>query len=358
MARRRAAGRAGRVHAARVPERPDRSGAGRGGGRPHRRGHAAAGARGVRSARGHADGARSRAIDAALFDLTRALEASLDFPDEGYHFVDAGEARAARSRAYRVGIDDAARRTRARGRLIREGAQVAIVGRPNAGQVEPVQPARRRGSRDRDRRARHDARSADRDASTSSGMPLTIVDTAGVRGGAADAIEAEGIARARRRAASPTLSLVVLDRSRPLTDDDRALLAATARSRGSSWRTSPICRRRGMPRRSRRGAVAIVRADRRGSRRACARRSRRRSRATSHCAIAPADHERAPRGSAAQARAALERARRRPPRRARRRNSSLADLHEARGAARGDHGRAHAGRRAARRSSSSSVYGK
>src|SRR3989337_233860 len=31
-------------------------------------------------------------IDAELFDLTAKLEASLAFPDEGYHFVDAGEA--------------------------------------------------------------------------------------------------------------------------------------------------------------------------------------------------------------------------------------------------------------------------
>src|SRR6185503_19934561 len=33
-------------------------------------------------------------IDADLFDLTARLEASLDFPDEGYHFVEAGEASA------------------------------------------------------------------------------------------------------------------------------------------------------------------------------------------------------------------------------------------------------------------------
>ena len=35
------------------------------------------------------------AIETELFDLVARLEASLDFPDEGYHFVDAGEAQAA-----------------------------------------------------------------------------------------------------------------------------------------------------------------------------------------------------------------------------------------------------------------------
>ena len=31
-------------------------------------------------------------IDAALFDLIARLEASVDFPEEGYHFVDPGRA--------------------------------------------------------------------------------------------------------------------------------------------------------------------------------------------------------------------------------------------------------------------------
>ena len=35
---------------------------------------------------------RIREIDAAVFDLSARVEASLDFPDEGYHFVEAGEA--------------------------------------------------------------------------------------------------------------------------------------------------------------------------------------------------------------------------------------------------------------------------
>ena len=34
---------------------------------------------------------RIASIESALFDLIAKLEASLDFPDEGYHFVEAGE---------------------------------------------------------------------------------------------------------------------------------------------------------------------------------------------------------------------------------------------------------------------------
>ena len=71
-------------------------------------------------------------IDAALFDLIARLEASVDFPDEGYHFIEPATVATA--------IDAHPRRDRwrccataRRGRLIREGLQVAIVGEPNVG---------------------------------------------------------------------------------------------------------------------------------------------------------------------------------------------------------------------------------
>ena len=50
------------------------------------------------------------AIDAALFDLAAKLEASLDFPDEGFHFVTPDGVRA--------GVD---RQRRALGRLRQDG---------------------------------------------------------------------------------------------------------------------------------------------------------------------------------------------------------------------------------------------
>jgi tRNA modification GTPase len=64
------------------------------------------------------------------------------------------------------------------------------------------------------------------------GIPMTVVDTAGIRATAADAVEAEGIARAHAARDVAALVILVLDRSRPLTGDDRALLdAATGASR-------------------------------------------------------------------------------------------------------------------------------
>src|SRR5438477_4811462 len=70
-------------------------------------------------------------IDAALFDLIARLEASVDFPDEGYHFIDPDALAAAidglRERTGKLLADGG------RGRLVREGLQIAIVGKPNVG---------------------------------------------------------------------------------------------------------------------------------------------------------------------------------------------------------------------------------
>jgi tRNA modification GTPase len=70
-------------------------------------------------------------LDSALFDLIARLEASVDFPDEGYHFVAPGEvATAIDALSCRTALLLADAR---RGRLIREGLQIAIVGEPNVG---------------------------------------------------------------------------------------------------------------------------------------------------------------------------------------------------------------------------------
>ena len=74
---------------------------------------------------------RLRDIDAALLDLVARLEASLDFPEEGYHFITPSQAHEALA-SVQASIDDLLADA-ARGRMIREGLTAAIVGRPNAG---------------------------------------------------------------------------------------------------------------------------------------------------------------------------------------------------------------------------------
>ncbi|HEV3485838.1 MAG TPA: tRNA uridine-5-carboxymethylaminomethyl(34) synthesis GTPase MnmE, partial [Vicinamibacterales bacterium] len=169
-----------------------------------------------------------RDADAQLFDLCARLEASLDFPDEGYHFVGAAGAAAEIEAISRT--LDALLATADRGRLIREGAQVAIVGPPNSGKSSLFNYLAGAG-----RAIVTDVPGTTRDLLTEvvdiDGIPITLVDTAGVRTRPSDAIEAEGIARATHARSIAALTLLVLDRSRELSADDRALVSAPDRAR-------------------------------------------------------------------------------------------------------------------------------
>jgi tRNA modification GTPase len=163
-------------------------------------------------------------IDAELFDLIARLEASLDFPDEGYHFVEAGEAGLAlRAIERKLGtlVCEAKR-----GRLIREGARVAIGGKPNVGKSSLFNTLLRTG-----RAIVTPIAGTTRDLVTETGdvdgLRLELVDTAGVRE-TIDEVESEGVARARRSWTTADLVLVVLDASQPLDDNDVTLLDETS----------------------------------------------------------------------------------------------------------------------------------
>ena len=162
-------------------------------------------------------------IDGELFDLIARIEASLDFPDEGYHFVEAGEA-ATRLRALENALGALLCESR-RGRLIREGARVAIVGKPNVGKSSLFNALLRAG-----RAIVTPIPGTTRDLVTEAaeieGLKIELVDTAGIRD-AADEVEVEGVSRARRAMATSDLVLIVLDGSERLEEIDYVLLRET-----------------------------------------------------------------------------------------------------------------------------------
>ncbi len=191
--------------------------------------------------------AQIREADAALFDLCAQLEASLDFPEEGYHFIDP-DAAAGRIRSVVNQLDDLLAAA-GRGRMIREGMQLVIVGRPNAGKsslFNALAGARRAIVTDRP--------GTTRDLLTETveidGIPITLVDTAGVNAAAVDPVELEGMARAAAARDVAAVVMLVLDRSAPLGEDDRRLLAETSSSprvvavnkidRPEAWRVSEL----------------------------------------------------------------------------------------------------------------------
>jgi tRNA modification GTPase len=164
--------------------------------------------------------ARIDALDRKLLDLIARLEASLDFPEEGFHFI---EPREVVTRLSDV-IDDlnAVLSHEARGRLIREGATVVIAGRVNAGKSSLFNALI-----GQERAIVTDVPGTTRDFLTETidldGLAITLVDTAGARE-TNDKVEREGVARARRARDSADLVLVVIDSAEELTEDDRRLI--------------------------------------------------------------------------------------------------------------------------------------
>lgn len=162
-------------------------------------------------------------IERDLFSLAARLEAAVDFPEEPYAFVEPGEAAAA--------IDACASRIvellgqARRGRLIREGCQVTILGTTNTGKSSIFN-----GLLGSERAIVTALEGTTRDLLTETveiaGVAVDLVDSAGVRE-SQDVIEREGVSRARRATAVADLVLLVLDGSRPLETGDRSLLAET-----------------------------------------------------------------------------------------------------------------------------------
>jgi tRNA modification GTPase len=135
------------------------------------------------------------------------LEAAIDFPDEDLPDGLVAGARAtarALETEIRGHLDDGRR-----GERLREGVSVAIVGPPNAGKSTLLNLL-----------ARRDAAIVSPIAGTTrdvidididlDGYPVRIADTAGLRR-SADAVEAEGVRRAQKRAAHADFKIVVLD---------------------------------------------------------------------------------------------------------------------------------------------------
>jgi tRNA modification GTPase len=168
--------------------------------------------------------ARIKALDSRLLDLVARLEASLDFPDEGYHFIEPHAIACAVSGVIEE-LDELVRES-ARGRMIRDGAMVVIAGRPNVGKSSLFNALLGQA-----RAIVTETAGTTRDLVTETcdldGLKVTLVDTAGVRE-TIDRVEVEGVARAVRAREVADLVVVVLDGSEALTPDDARILDETA----------------------------------------------------------------------------------------------------------------------------------
>lgn len=178
----------------------------------------------ARSAMRSLQGDFSQAVHALVDGLIRLrmlVEAMLDFPEEEVDAPDLArrnrELAAVRSELERV--SGLARQ----GSLLREGAHIVLVGQPNVGKSsllnrlsgEEVALVSDIPGTTRD---------VIRQAIQLEGVPLHILDTAGLRE-SDDVVERMGIARTRSAAEKADLILVLLDARQGMTADDQTILA-------------------------------------------------------------------------------------------------------------------------------------
>jgi len=108
------------------------------------------------------------------------------------------------------------------GKLVHDGLSLAIVGRPNVGKSSLFNRLL-----ERDRAIVTDIPGTTRDliseTAVMEGIPVRFLDTAGIRV-SRDLVETLGVERSYQAMAEADLTLVVIDLSQPLTEDDAALI--------------------------------------------------------------------------------------------------------------------------------------
>ena len=187
----------------------------------------AASATAARAAVRSLEGAFSREVHAiveAVTNLRAFTEATLDFPDEDIEFVRASDAERKVGRL-RADLDALIARA-ATGARLAQGLVVVLVGRPNVGKSSLLNALARA-----DVAIVTEIPGTTRDtverAIEIGGIPITVVDTAGLRE-SGDTVERLGIERTWSAVARADLALVLVDAREAgdgLHDEDRAILA-------------------------------------------------------------------------------------------------------------------------------------
>jgi len=182
-------------------------------------------AQAANAARRSLTGAFSRRIDSFvdhLIHLRMYIEAALDFPEEEIDFLSDTRLRD-RLDALRAELDELLART-GEGVRLREGMQLVIVGRPNAGKSSLLNQlaGESRAIVTEIAGTTRDVLRAEIDLD---GLPLHVIDTAGLRA-SDDLIEQEGIRRAWAEIEQADLILLLIDGMQGRTAEDDETLAA------------------------------------------------------------------------------------------------------------------------------------
>lgn len=165
-------------------------------------------------------GTKVSALRQRLIALLASLEAAIDYAEEDITFLTPDEIR--REITAVAAAVQALIASHRQGRLLREGAQTVIIGRPNTGKSSLLN-ALLGEARAIVTEIPGTTRDVIEEQWELGGIPLRLLDTAGIRE-TDDAVERIGVERSHASLALADLLLLVVDRSVPLTQEDRQLL--------------------------------------------------------------------------------------------------------------------------------------
>ncbi len=168
---------------------------------------------------------------AKLVDLRMYVEACLDFPEEEIDFITQG--KVAEKLATIISELKIVFAKAKQGSLLREGLQVVLIGQPNVGksslmnqlsgeEVAIVTPIA--GT----------TRDAIKNTIQINGLPLHMIDTAGLRD-TEDEVEKIGIARTYRALESAQVALLLIDAAHGIGDEEKSILACLPQEIAKIW---------------------------------------------------------------------------------------------------------------------------
>ncbi len=178
----------------------------------------------LRMALGQLEGALSgkiRLMRDEILGMIANLEATIDFPEEDIEELTAQDVKRAVHKV--LGEIDHLLATKETGRILREGLETVIIGKPNVGKSSLLNALLQEK-----RAIVTDVPGTTRDSIEEfvniGGVPLKIVDTAGIRE-TTDIVEKIGVEKSREYIETADLILLLLDSSLPLSVEDREVLA-------------------------------------------------------------------------------------------------------------------------------------
>src|SRR5579864_2390333 len=153
----------------------------------------------------------------SLLGVIARIEASIDFPEEDVPTPQPAELDPSILEALRQ-VDSLLAGSE-QGRLYRQGLRTAIIGRPNVGKSSLLN-ALLRAERAIVTPVAGTTRDTVEEIANVRGIPLHLIDTAGITP-TSDPVEQIGVERSRAAAESADLTLLVVDGSEPLSEQDR-----------------------------------------------------------------------------------------------------------------------------------------